>query len=236
MSELPLSEGTIAHKADARLQIILKAVVVGADAQGHGQTHGQGQASLAGGEEQGTLFTEAGAMEPPYDPLAQCLLMEHSNSLRQNIDAYAVNIDGYGHRLEPAIDFEDEDADEKVAECVYLERVAARESGELADGVNLEPSPEDVATRRKELKRLARVERARLNSFFSYCCFDHSFVDLRRRSRQDLETTGNAYWEALRDGRDAIARLVHVPSYTVRLLPLAKAGKNDVAALLDKGE
>jgi PBSX family phage portal protein len=220
LSELPLSEGTIAHGADARLQTILKAVVVGADAQGHGQTHAQGQASLAGGDEQGTLFTEAGAMEPPYDPLALCLLMEHSNSLRQNIDAYAVNIDGYGHRLEPAIDFEDEDADEKVAECVYLERVAARESGELADGVDLEPSPEDVATRRKELKRLARVERARLNSFFSYCVFDHSFVDLRRRSRQDLETTGNAYWEALRDGRDAIARLVHVPSYTVRLLPL----------------
>lgn len=222
MSDLDLGERGIAQDTEARLQTILKAIVVGADAQGkgQGQGQGQGQASLAGGEEQRNLFTEAGALEPPYDPLALCLLMEHSNSLRQNVDAYAVNIDGYGHRLEPAIDFEDEDADERVAECVYLERVAAAEGGELTEGVDLEPSPEDVATRRKELKRLARVERARLSSFFSYCCFDHSFVDLRRRTRQDLETTGNAYWETLRDGRDGIARLIYVPSYTVRLLPL----------------
>jgi hypothetical protein len=41
-----------------------------------------------------------------YDPEALCLLMEHANSLRQNVDAYATNIDGFGHRLEPAIDFE----------------------------------------------------------------------------------------------------------------------------------
>ncbi len=67
---------------------------------------------------------------------------------------------------------------------------------------------------------LARMEKARLESFFDFCCFDHSFVDLRRRTRQDLEVTGNAYWEVLRNNRGEVARLVHVPAQTVRLLPL----------------
>ena len=47
---------------------------------------------------------------PPYDPEAMCLLVEHSNSLRQNVDAYATNIDGFGFRFDPVIDFEAEDA------------------------------------------------------------------------------------------------------------------------------
>ena len=95
-----MSEVTAAA-AETRLQAILKAVVVGAEE--HTPT------SLPGGEEASELFNNAWALEPPYDPLAVCLLMEHSSSLRQNVDAYAVNIDGFGHRLEPAIDFEDED-------------------------------------------------------------------------------------------------------------------------------
>ena len=45
-------------------------------------------------------------------------------------------------------------------------------------------------------------------------------MDLRRRTRQDLEVTGNAFWEVLRDGRGEVARLVYAPSYSVRLLPL----------------
>ena len=82
------------------------------------------------------------------------------------------------------------------------------------------PSAEEVSARFTELRQAARVERARLYAFFDFACFDHSFVDLRRRTRQDLEVTGNAFWEVLRDGKWDLARLVYVPSYTVRLLPL----------------
>lgn len=206
-----MSDAGAAQRAHARLQAILKAVVVGQDVSD--------PASREAGES-ATLFSSVGALEPPYDPAALCLLVEHSNALRQNLDAYAVNIDGFGHRLEPAIDFEAEDADARVADAIFLERSAARERGELEDGTELEPTEEEVAARKRELIHLARVERARLQSFFDFCCFDHSFVDLRRRTRQDLETTGNAYWEVLRDGRGEIARLVYVPSHTVRLMPL----------------
>jgi PBSX family phage portal protein len=195
--------------------VLLKAVVLG-------QREGQ-QASTGGGESATGLFGAAGALEPPYDPEALCLLFEHSNALRQNVDAYATNIDGFGFRLEPAIDFDAEDADRRVAECLYLECLAAQERGELPADAELEPSDEQVKARRLELVRLARAERARLMSFFESCAFEHSFVELRRRTRQDLEVTGNAYWEVLRNARGEVARLVHVPAYTMRLMPLDAA-------------
>jgi len=207
-----VSEAAAVHKAEARLQTILKAVVVSAKTQD--------PASRPGGEDLSSAFAAAGALEPPYDPEALCLLLEHSNSLRQNVDAYATNIDGFGHRFEPAIDFDADDADQRVGDTLYLERLATRDRGELAEGAALSPTDEEVAERKRELQQLARIERARLESFFDFCCFDHSFVDLRRRTRQDLEVTGNAFWEVLRDGRGEIARLVYVPSYSVRLLPL----------------
>jgi len=166
----------------------------------------QDPASRPGGEDLSGAFTAAGAIEPPYDPEVLCLLMEHSNSLRQHVDAYATNIDGFGQRLEPAIDFDAEDADQWVADAIYIERLAARDRGDLPQGTTLQPTDEEVAERKRALQQLARVERARLESFFDFCCFDHSFVDLRRRSRQDLEVTGNAFWEVLRDGRGEIAR------------------------------
>lgn len=205
-------ETEAAQRAEESLQTILKAVVVGA--------RSQDPVSRPGGEDLSAAFSNAGALEPPYDPEALCLLMEHSNSLRQNVDAYATNIDGFGHRLDPAIDFESEDADSRVSDCIYLERVAAQEQDEGIQTQPPSPTQEEITERREALKQLARIERAKLESFFDFCCFDHSFVDLRRRTRQDLEVTGNAFWEVLRDGRGDIARLVYVPSYTVRLLPL----------------
>jgi PBSX family phage portal protein len=201
-----------ARAVDERVHTLLKAIVLGARVPD--------PASTSGGEGVGALFGISGALEPPYDPEALCLLLEHSNSLRQNVDAYSTNIDGFGHRLDPAIDFDADDADRRIAECIYLERLAARDRGCLAPEAELEPTPDEIKERRRELVQLARAERARLTSFFEASSFDHSFVELRRRTRQDLEVTGNAYWEVLRDAKGDVARLVYVPSYTMRLLPL----------------
>jgi len=195
---------------EQRLQTILKAVIVGARVED--------PASRGGGEEHASAFTAAGALAPPYDPEAMCLLVEHSNSLRQNVDAYATNIDGFGFRFDPAIDFEAEDAKDKVRETMMLERMAAHEAG--TPDPDLAPTADEATARFEELRRHSRVERARLEAFFDFACFDHSFVDLRRRTRQDLEVTGNAFWEVLRDGKGDLARFVYVPSYTVRLMPL----------------
>jgi PBSX family phage portal protein len=190
----------------------VKAVVVGGRVED--------PASRGGGEEHASAFATAGALAPPYDPEAMCLLVEHSNSLRQNVDAYATNIDGFGFRFDPIIDFEAEDAHDKVRDTLMLERVAAHEAGTLPSGAEVTPSTDESNARFDELRRHSRIERARLEAFFDFACFDHSFVDLRRRTRQDLEVTGNAFWEVLRDGKGDLARFVYVPSYTVRLLPL----------------
>ena len=203
------------REANASLGVILKALVVGSRVDD--------PVSRGGGDENATAFTTAGALEPPYDPETLCLILEHSNSLRQNVDSYATNIDGFGYRFDPAIDLEAEDALQKVTDAITLERAAAHEAGTLAPGTPLTPTAEESVARLNELRQLARAEKGKLEAFFDFCCFDHSFVDLRRRTRQDLEVTGNAYWEILRDGKGDIARFVHVPSYTVRLMPIDTA-------------
>jgi len=197
---------------DTRIESIAKATVLGSDVQD--------PLSIPGGEAISRAFTEAGALAPPYEPETLVMLFEYSNSLRPNVDAYGTNIDGFGHRLDPAIDFDAENADQQVADCIFVERVAALDRVDLGKTQSLEPTPDEVAARRRELVQLARIEKAQLESFFASCAFDASFVGMRRQTRQDLEITGNAYWEVLRNGRGEIARLVYVPSYTMRLLPL----------------
>ncbi len=63
-------------------------------------------------------------------------------------------------------------------------------------------------------------EKRRIHRFFRFCNPETSFTDIRRATRKDLETTGNAYWELLRNAKGELAGIVHVPSYTVRLTRL----------------
>jgi PBSX family phage portal protein len=159
------------------------------------------------------VFRMAGAIEPPYDPATLCRLFELSNSLRQNIDAYATNIDGFGHRFEPILDLDAGDADARIRDALALER-------EHHDGGQDAITDEEVATRRREIAAAMRREKWRIEAFFDACCAEASFVTQRRRTRQDLELLGNAYWEVLRNGDGEIAQFVYVPAFTVRLLPL----------------
>jgi hypothetical protein len=198
-----------AERADAHVQTILKAIVVGAripDAK-----------SVPGGEGIGAMFGVSGALEPPYDPEALCLLFEHSNSLRQNVDAYATNIDGFGHRLDPAIDFDADDADRRVGECIYLERLAARDHEAIGVSDAVEPTQDEIKSRRLELVQLARAERARVTSFLEACSFEQAPIgaapkvalvdsellvcDVRRR-------TGHAVRATPSPGRRAASYLV----------------------------
>ncbi len=163
------------------------------------------------------IFNQAGAIPPPFEPEVLALVFEDSNSLRQNVDAYAVNIDGFGHRFEPAIELDKEDAIEKVRDAMLMESIA--DSGDV-DEKNLEqflPKDEDVDRRLGQLRLLARVEKAKLEGFFAFAAQDMSFPKLRKMTRQDLEITGNAYWEILRNKAGKMARFVYVPAWTVRL-------------------
>lgn len=176
-------------------------------------------------DEAQSAFVGTGAIEPPYDLDTLCALLENSNSLRQNIDAYVTNIDAFGHRFEPVIDLDASDADQRIANAIYIERLKHQED---ASGDNVPhtpsseamPTAEEIAARKREVAELMRMEKSRLENFFDFSCIDVSFVTLRRRTRQDVEVLGNGYWEVLRNGAGEIVQFVYVPGFTVRLLPL----------------
>ncbi len=171
------------------------------------------------------VFAGMGAVTPPYDPETLALLFENSSSLRQNVDSYVTNIDAFGHRFEPVIDLDASDADQRIANALYVERVRLKEDPRRRDdpkvrALALVPTPEEVAAKKKEVTEHMRIERSRLETFFDFCCVDLSFVTLRRRTRQDIEVMGNGYWEVLRNGAGEIVQLVYIPGFTMRLLPL----------------
>jgi PBSX family phage portal protein len=162
-------------------------------------------------EDDTRVFTNFGAILPPYDPRQLTAMYERSASLRPNIDAYKTNIEGFGHRLEPSIDIKDEDIDQKVQDALILEKIADGDPSPTAP-------PDEVAAAKLLLPAQMRVEKLRAEQFFKNCSAEISFIELRERTRTDLEVTGNAYWEVLRDAEGRIAQLVYLPSPSIRLL------------------
>lgn len=170
-------------------------------------------------------FDVAGALEPPYEPETLTMLLEHSNSLRQNIDAYVVNVHAHGHHYVPIIDLNADDANERISTLLWERKL--REAGarqDLADPheqVEL-PTEEEVEAARKELEEKMRWERTRLRRFFDNCSLDESFEALRMRTAMDKETLGNGFWEVLRDESGRIAQFNYISAHTMRLLQLDK--------------
>jgi PBSX family phage portal protein len=185
-----------------------------------GEPDSSTQTNQVTGDDYATTFTTLGAIDPVYDPEMLALLFEHSNSLRQNVDSMAVNVDGFGHRFDPLFDLEAKNIDQRIEDAMVSDRQRALdETGK--DSLDAEiPAAEEVKAKKVEITRLMRMEKIRLTHFFEFCSPDTSFVTLRRRSRQDLEVTGNAYWEVLRNRAGQIVQFVYMPSFTMRLLPL----------------
>lgn len=162
-------------------------------------------------------FHEAGALQPPYNMSTLCEVFENSAALRPSVDAMATNIDGNGHHLEPLINLDSDDLLEQIATAIYIERLAARADGQVVPSVV--PTTEEVQARLDQLQDEMRVERFKLDQFFEGCTIEESFITLRKRTRQDLEVTGNGTWEVLRDNRSQVVQFSYVPAHTMRLLP-----------------
>lgn len=160
--------------------------------------------------EDATFVSDEHGLEPPFPPEALAMVFEHSSALRPCIDAYVANCDGTGHRFSPLLDLESDDAEQRVSDAILIER-------SLTDASPTPPTPEEVNARIEDLRVAMKVEEHRLDSFFQFLCYDISFIALRRRTRTDLETTGNAYWELNRGDDGTIATAEHVPSITMRL-------------------
>lgn len=128
------------------------------------------------------LTAEGRLIEPPFDMLTMAMLPEHSSELGQCIEAYEVNIEGFGYRFVP-----------RIRSDVDLTKVDPVIMGAM------------------------RREKTRLENFFAYCSGRLSWVETRRRVRNDLETTGNGYIEVVRNAAGQIQSLNHLPSYQMRL-------------------
>jgi PBSX family phage portal protein len=166
------------------------------------------------------IFSKEGALAPPYGPEVLTKIFEHSNSLRQNIDAYCVNIDGNGHRFEPVIDLDEDDAFDKVKDAIFLERIEEAElEGEEISELDF-PTDEEIEERIETIREEMRIEKAKLEVFFKFCSIDESFVSLRKRTRQDKEIMGSGYWEVIRNGVGDPVQFNYIPGFTIRLLPL----------------
>ena len=163
-----------------------------------------------------TLFAGAGALDHPFgDQNEIAFLLDHSTALRQCIDSYATNIDGFGHRLEPIIDLEADDADDRIANALWM-----RKAHDANDDEVPMPTPAEVKAEKKVLALAMRREKLRIESFIEYVCLDHSFIRLRRRSRQERELLGNSYWELERDAGGRPVELHYMQSSTMRLTKL----------------
>lgn len=158
-----------------------------------------------------------GGIPPPYDLQALTELVDRSAHIEPCIDAYRTNIDGFGHRFEAVINLDNEHADSMIANAIYANRVRdAERKGLNPDEVEF-PSAVDVAAQRKRIELQMIVERNKLETFFGSCCLESSFVELRKKTRTDIESTGNGYWEVLRNQFGEITQLAHVHGDSVFL-------------------
>jgi PBSX family phage portal protein len=74
----------------------------------------------------------------------------------------------------------------------------------------------DKAKSNDQQVKEASLELAKLQTFFAWCTTE-SFTQFRRKLRNDLESTGNYYYEVVRNKMGEIQSFVHIPSYQMRL-------------------
>ena len=192
---------------------------------------GASQAATIEGKKTATAWKEAKTLEPPYDPRVLVHLFEHASSLRPNVDSYAVNIDGYGHRFEEVIDLNREEAFEEIRLAMLFDRLAEADDGtEDGDPGDSEmPTDAEVKAHIEQLEHDSKIELMKLRAFFEFATDDYSFIHLRKLTRIDLEVQGNAYWEVIRNGEGFPAQFLHVPAFSMRLLASGEPIQIDTA-------
>lgn len=230
--------GEVANQPPVR-QALVKALVIAG-------RHENEVSAIKSMQEQDNLWQGVGAVEPLLDPESLMSLYEISDSLRQNIDAYATNIEGNGHVLLPKIDLTKDDAPAKVKNALdaknYAEQVdaamadlnaRAMETGESVteaqrleamDKINpTEPTDAEVKEEMENLRRKIQREMHLATAWFRNVHPELSFVDLRQMKRVDEETIGHGCWEVRRDSNGLVRRLEPIAGYTI--LPLKNKGE-----------
>lgn len=169
--------------------------------------------------EDSQVFSQQGAIEPPFPPRSLVTIYESSAYLSPNIAAYVTNIDAFGHRFEKTIDFEESESREIVKNAMIL--MAQNELEDKGEtGIAPDPSEKEIDKRIEELRKRQRLEKFRLDSLFNFIHPTMSFTQIRKQTRQDLEITANAYWEIIRSLDGSIAQVDPAVGLTMRMMDL----------------
>lgn len=205
---------------------VVKATIIGRDGSEESNV-------IQTADETINLFKNAGAIAPPLDPRSLADLYEMSGALRSNVDAYATNIESFGHTFEPVFDPDGDDAVDKIkqamaeAQLAQLERESdqpttpGEEGSEEEGGLpEVEISDADAEAKLEDIRKTMIREKMLLECFFDFVTVGESFTSLRARTRVDEEVIGNGYWEVLRNNAQEIVQFVYVPSHTMRLMPM----------------
>lgn len=198
-------------------------------------------AAISAMEQSREYYSEAGAVEAPYDPESLLNYIELTPHLSPSIAAYQTNIEGYGFR--PVLveswmeDLETQEARDAVRNALQIEMWIEKEEAALEAALNkAEDGSEDGGDEEDDgitdqdvndaIAKLAiqiRRDQFLFNAFFSHCCSSMSFTKLRRLTRYDIEAHGWGAWELLNDGLARLKRINYIPGYTVR--PLKDEGE-----------
>lgn len=169
-----------------------------------------------------SILNPGGESEHPYEytplpPDKLNAMVEMSSHLRPAIDSYVTNVHSKGHTLAPVVKFDEADAVVRVRDSMLAERlVALRDSDKDITSVS-EVTDAEIEAKLRALQLRAKEQNARASAFFSNCNPEGSFTDLRERTAHDLEATGNAYWEVLRDSKGRPRNLIRVRSASMRI-------------------
>ena len=149
---------------------------------------------------------------PPGSITGMIATVVNSSVLPQHIATMATNIDGFGHTFIAKLDPDADNLPELVANAMILE------------GKKGAPKPAEVEARANALKAAMVRELALVKSWFDHCVVDDppSWIALRKRTRTDMETTGNAYWEILRNPKGVPLVINRLPVATMSVARLGE--------------
>lgn len=169
-------------------------------------------------EDPGVGHIDIGSLQylsPPEDPYKAYEIYQLSPYLSPHIRAMESNVYGAGYELvlDEALDCD---------EAVLLRRIKRSLQFALSAGPESVPeiSDKEVLAWKRSLDQRILWEEHYLKLFFAACCPDMDYLELEALTGQDLEITGNAYHEVLRDMQGRVARFNWMPSKHTRAVPI----------------
>ena len=160
--------------------------------------------------------TRAGAIPPPYDPFDIAVRVAESTSLKPAIRAMQNNVHSHGHRFEPVLNLDADDAKSVIKRAITLERM--RRSGGWKGAIragktslDFMPTDNDVEFRVARIRAQMDMEQMALDALFSVATPGSTFTEVRRRMGSDKDSSGYGFFVMQRDGTGDLAMFDHVP-------------------------